>query len=65
MTKQIIITLDKRTMRTTVEVKGAMGAECLSFSQNVENALGKPGERKLKDEFHAPAEAQLTNKLST
>lgn len=50
--KQIVITLDKRTMRTTVEAKGFTGSECLAATDRIERTLGKAGEREFKPEFN-------------
>jgi len=52
--KKIIVTLDKRTMRTTVEAKGYTGQACIEATRAIENALGKPGEREMKPEAQLP-----------
>jgi hypothetical protein len=49
--KKIKITLHKDGTQK-VEVLGAVGAECVEFTKELEKRLGKPiGERELKPEY--------------
>ena len=49
--KKIQITLHKDGTQK-VEVLGAVGAECVEFTKELEKRLGKPmGERELKPEY--------------
>jgi len=50
--KKIKITLHKDGTQK-VEVIGAVGEECVLFTQELENRLGRPiGPRELKPEYH-------------
>jgi len=50
--KKIKITLHKDGTQK-IEVLGAVGEECLAFTQELEKRLGSPiGDRVLKDEFY-------------
>jgi len=51
--KKIRITLHKDGTQR-VEVLGAQGADCVEFTRQLEQRLGKPiGERTIKPEYHA------------
>ncbi len=50
--KKIKITIHKDGTQK-VEVLGAVGADCVQFTQELEKRLGSPiGERELKPEYH-------------
>ncbi len=50
--KKIKITLHKDGTQK-LEVLGAVGPECVQFTQELENRLGTPlGQRELKPEYH-------------
>ena len=50
--KKIKITLHKDGTQK-IEVIGAVGAECVEFTRQLERRLGTPlGERELKPEYH-------------
>lgn len=50
-----------RDGKTSIKVKGMQGAECLEFSQFLEEALGDTVERELTSEYYqVPAPTETT-----
>jgi hypothetical protein len=50
-----------RDGKVSIKVKGVQGAECLEFSQFLEEALGETVEQELTSEYYqAPASAETT-----
>lgn len=61
--EKVIITIDNTNFTTHIEAEGFSGNSCLEATAPFEAALGKPGDRKLKKEFHQVVRTQASNKL--
>jgi hypothetical protein len=61
--EKVIITIDSTNFTTHIEAEGFSGGSCLEATAPFEAALGKPGDRKLKKEFHQVNRHKASSKL--